>query len=177
MRLSGDGDGAGCNPGAVVVSWVSLWISASLSKEVSASVSASNSSLPVNSASNLVAEDSASATEVSATSTAAESVAESVIEVAGEAVRNEVIIAPRLFSPIAAADDDSRKFVNAAKRPVLVIPSHVPGGVSQYWFLIQEQRILVSTISPGGRWDMGSQDMGERGEGSGGMGVGIWEKR
>lgn len=41
-------------------------------------------------------------------------------------VRNEVTIAPRDFSPIAAAEEDSRKFVRTARRPVRVRPSHVP---------------------------------------------------
>lgn len=41
-------------------------------------------------------------------------------------VRNEVTIAPRDFSPMAAAEEDSRKFVRTARRPVRVRPSHVP---------------------------------------------------
>lgn len=43
-----------------------------------------------------------------------------------EEVRKEVTIAPRDFLPIAAADEDSLKFVRTARRPVRVIPSHVP---------------------------------------------------
>lgn len=41
-------------------------------------------------------------------------------------VKNEVTIAPRDFSPKAAAEEDSRKLVRIARWPVRVTPSHVP---------------------------------------------------
>lgn len=46
-----------------------------------------------------------------------------------EEVRKEVTIAPRDFLPIAAAEEDSLKFVRTARRPVRVMPSHVPAYV------------------------------------------------
>lgn len=49
-----------------------------------------------------------------------------VVSVVFEEVRKEVTIAPRDFLPMAAAEEDSLKFVRTARRPVRVMPSHVP---------------------------------------------------
>jgi hypothetical protein len=43
------------------------------------------------------------------------------------AVRNEIIIAPRDFSLIAAASDSSWKLVKMARRPFFETPNQVPG--------------------------------------------------